>query len=526
MDCPQCCTITSREQQISPLEGYLNTNYAACSSEFTSINKVVASIDDEVDRLSQQISNVHKLLKQLEEKRAGLTEYKRKHLAMMHPIRSIPAEVWADIFSHAVQHCSIGSVALQKPPWSFSRVCHHWREIVLSTSTLWSRLHIDINDHGLGHTELMNMDVTYRVLSAVLERSRNSPLTFQFHGHFSLYNVEETRHLLQLLLAQSYRWRDAEIMVLPEHLLGLRTAPFPFLKKLTLRVSASDTSGRWLPEPQAIALFEKATALDNVHLQGFPCNGEQSSPDRIYRLPWSQLTNLHLSITFPEHPILVLAALQNTPQLLSLTIRSHSRKDNPWSIGNRVTLPMLRSLEILSAPAAQMPILTHLITPELKNLTVQSFRLTPISALIRASSCSLLSLTLLHPRDLDFEGLSSLLGASTPDLRHLTVPYESKAFGDSLLIEAYQEDMEHFLRWKLTSKTPCPKLERLTIKNMSPVIEFPMGLEALAGARRLSLHFLCPCAGSSARRLQFLANAAKATERLREVGCEVVFYDV
>ncbi|KAF9023962.1 hypothetical protein BDZ89DRAFT_892265, partial [Hymenopellis radicata] len=61
--------------------------------------------------------------------------------SLLHPMRSIPNEILAEIFGH----CVLKAYSAEDPdalnpkgaPWLLTRVCHRWRELTINLPELW-----------------------------------------------------------------------------------------------------------------------------------------------------------------------------------------------------------------------------------------------------------------------------------------------------------------------------------------------------------------------------------------------------
>ncbi|KAJ6557566.1 hypothetical protein B0H19DRAFT_898910, partial [Mycena capillaripes] len=77
--------------------------------------------------------------------RASLLIYRTRTRAVLSPLRRMPPEILGCIFlvtlpktvDAAWSHTRTGS------PWIFTRVSSRWREVAISTPSLWSRVVID-----------------------------------------------------------------------------------------------------------------------------------------------------------------------------------------------------------------------------------------------------------------------------------------------------------------------------------------------------------------------------------------------
>ncbi|KAF8218286.1 hypothetical protein K438DRAFT_1557093, partial [Mycena galopus ATCC 62051] len=118
----------------------LNSNEAPEDSEFTFIRSIVSDADACLARLDDEISKIEGKLQQLKEERALLSGYQACNRSIISPLRRIPPEVLAEIFS-----CTLPSVTeslrtkeyMACSPWVLSHISARWRAISLSTPSLW-----------------------------------------------------------------------------------------------------------------------------------------------------------------------------------------------------------------------------------------------------------------------------------------------------------------------------------------------------------------------------------------------------
>ncbi|KAF7366676.1 ABC protein [Mycena sanguinolenta] len=125
----------------------LNTNEPPEDSEMIFIRSVVSKTTTRLTRLDDEISKLHEKLKQLEDERTALLSYRTRNTAILSPLRRMPPEVLAEIFSWTLPSkvddaWNIGSDTTQSP-WLLTRISSRWRAVCLSTTSLWSQIAID-----------------------------------------------------------------------------------------------------------------------------------------------------------------------------------------------------------------------------------------------------------------------------------------------------------------------------------------------------------------------------------------------
>ena len=92
-----------------------------------------------VHQLDDDISHVQMLLDELRRKRELLPKFITEHNAILTPIRRLPAEILAEIFVLCM-NSDISSFAPTQSPLLVGQVCKVWRQVALSTQTLWSSI--------------------------------------------------------------------------------------------------------------------------------------------------------------------------------------------------------------------------------------------------------------------------------------------------------------------------------------------------------------------------------------------------
>ncbi|KAJ7866360.1 hypothetical protein B0H13DRAFT_2281471 [Mycena leptocephala] len=320
--------------------------------------------DLEADRarvadLEAQISHLEHSLSALREEKTlaqeRLDSYK-------YPVLTLPNEIVSEIFIHflpAYPECPPLTGLLS--PTVLTHVCRRWREIALSTATLWSAI-------GTSYDDDLSLKQQIQIFDLWLKRSRFCPLSLQIGGGTG---IDE---FLAVVVPHRARWEHLELEDTSLACLPIIDGPMPLLRHLNLSLYDSFTDA-----PEVFA-FRDAPLLRTVIL----------SPDAASSiiLPWAQLTSLTLFNVYPRECVPI---LQKTTNLVhcKLEVSFDSGNDEP---GLDITLPYLESLSIDQYPVTDF--LEKFIVPALRSLKIPEDFIEPdpiqsLTGFISKSGCKL-----------------------------------------------------------------------------------------------------------------------------------------
>ncbi|KAF8320149.1 hypothetical protein F5887DRAFT_1217923 [Amanita rubescens] len=290
---------------------------------------------------------------------------------------TIPADIVREIFSHLSSLLPV--LEAYKFPWYLGQICSKWRAIFMSMQRdFWSEIQIEklkscprlIMPQSANETETERPEDhngqtdtgrTMAMLDFFLAATHGAPFSFDLYVEepYRTENVSYVRLVLSKLVDHSMQWKDVSMqMQLPEVLLLCSVKNrLPVLQSLDLYLPYHDEMER--PDhddtlfSQVADVFEDTPQLTRLELRclsDVPC-----------RFNWALLTDLHLD--WPDDPQIIITTLQQTVNLVALTI---SGKFDFESVGNTNIIIKLPHLECLSTKG--LFLFTILETPELGEL--------------------------------------------------------------------------------------------------------------------------------------------------------------
>ncbi|KAK1219770.1 hypothetical protein PQX77_017495 [Marasmius sp. AFHP31] len=204
----------------TPFSRVLNTNYAPSNEERRSIWDLIRGPEEQIRQLDEEISR-------LQAKRQMLKRFVDLHRALLSPFRRIPADVWRLVFIETLPENILGlcTRTTKNSPLLLTTICRSWREIALSTPSLWNSIHIHLprersNTHSLEYVTRLHQ--RKEGLEAWLDRSGSLPITISLAAE-TYYDPERpyrstlpissgdpralTLDFIELLTQYSHRWR-------------------------------------------------------------------------------------------------------------------------------------------------------------------------------------------------------------------------------------------------------------------------------------------------------------------------------
>ncbi|KAJ7609005.1 hypothetical protein FB45DRAFT_707482, partial [Roridomyces roridus] len=111
-------------------------------AELDSIRSFASTTRARLAVLEEGIVELEDRLKQLQSERAALKALHEEDSAILSPLRRVPPEILAEIFSWTLpgpdDGFALAGRKVKHSPWILGHICRRWRAIALSTPSLWS----------------------------------------------------------------------------------------------------------------------------------------------------------------------------------------------------------------------------------------------------------------------------------------------------------------------------------------------------------------------------------------------------
>ncbi|KAF5348993.1 hypothetical protein D9758_012738 [Tetrapyrgos nigripes] len=448
----------------------LRSNFGTYTVDVEHVSQCLIGAERDVQNLEAEIHRLNAAIIVLQNKQELLHSRIEQCRSLLAPIRRIPPELLARIFSFACSK-SEATDKLDCPAVRLSQVCKGWRELTHTTPSLWSSLSIDLITHDRWDVRLIAMADHH------LELSRNSPLDVTLKLR---YNCDVSLYLFKALSAHSSRLHslclyldDPELLEDP-YLLSCRNN-LPLLRHLNMRVICSTFSQK------SVDVFKSAPLLEDFTICWHMFNEHDRQAPPI-SLPWSQLTRLKFRWLLTNAALENLSLAAQARHVTFERCRNDDFRDSSDDYPDVVHLhDNLRSLSIIiDIDDPELSVFFNFLTlPSLIHLTIagsydettdppssENFSFTSeqeaIMSFMSRSQCHLTSLSLENLPIQDMEVIAFL--QNTPTLTELALyeqeyenttdaPFFTPHLFDSLSV-----------KYRAPSSTLLPRLKELDLQ--------------------------------------------------------------
>ncbi|KAF8218130.1 hypothetical protein K438DRAFT_1796355 [Mycena galopus ATCC 62051] len=226
---------------------------------------LVNELRQRLSELDSTIFRHESIIEELKQQRADVVSQLEE---VVYPVLTLPSEITIEIF----KWCYEGGMRVlpSVPPLLFTRICHDWRELALSTPALWDTLDDFEFSDPLEDGEFV---------STWFSRASTHPLSL---GIIYPEHLLESADLEAVFRRHGSQLRRLNVMTQPDILLDFDTIPsFPLLSELSL-VCCPEEDNEF-----QINVFRDAPSLRHLSIESFPPS--------VLSLPWAQLTKATLS---------------------------------------------------------------------------------------------------------------------------------------------------------------------------------------------------------------------------------------
>lgn len=337
------------------------------------INSELPLINNHIDDLETEIAYVERKIALLKDRRMQLRSEIRLHRGMTSPFRRFPAELLIKLFEHTIPIDGLNDgLPVSNQPWVLAAVCRRWRDIVVSTPTLWCSLTIDPAPNRC--SVLKRIDI----LPAVLER-------YSYHSadadlYITTRDFRSVRYALGVLWAHAHRIRYLKLDIIS--FMDLASRPLPRLERLHLTNTIIE-----LPR---LFYHDTWTNLKHLLIEGETWLSISAFDLLKEAFPWERLTSLSIMQMYDlDSLVRLMERLSHT--LVSLDISKSRNSARLSSPGQHIRMQKLLSLECdIDDENEFCQFINLLTTPSLRSLHVNTPRdeasASAINSLITRSS--------------------------------------------------------------------------------------------------------------------------------------------
>ncbi|KAK7448072.1 hypothetical protein VKT23_013828 [Stygiomarasmius scandens] len=317
----------------------LRSNEPPLDAEVALLESLTADSQSKLANVKFLIASTEQTLAALREECARLEGTVSQQKTVLHPLRRLPSDVLAEIFTivkqmdcDSTEHCSSQPhLTLDKAPWSLSYVCSRWRSLSLAMPLLWRNVIANFScSLKRGITLLLGLQ---------LQRSGNVPLDVTLE-HLPIFKADDNIHpALAILVQHASRWRRLIVTVPNVNALDVLGQTIPFLPSLQFLNISCGKLGSIVNFDSFSNVFAFSPGLREVKLTRI------KNPYALC-LPWSQIRTLTLDQVSYLLSVDIFRILQQSSQLEKVTFRDLRLGISPdQPADSTITLPLVRDIE-------------------------------------------------------------------------------------------------------------------------------------------------------------------------------------
>ncbi|KAJ7128659.1 hypothetical protein C8R44DRAFT_851014 [Mycena epipterygia] len=352
-----------------------------------------------IEVVDSRLSALQGFMRTLELKRNVL----KAHLdAYTYPVSTLPNEIVSEIFLQCVSSSDRADriPSSRKAPLILGQIFRKWRQISLSTPSLWTTIELRLGNHETHENQL-------HLLETWLSRSRDCPLSLSIFYEMPLIYIGfgvsysdysgDVREFIKAILPHCRRWEYLELIVPFQNLTLIhRELQTPLLRDLTVGITNLDQVRAYGDEPDwPIQMFDHAPQFrEIIFALGFDI--------AVFRLPWEQMTSI--SIFQPHSPTDLAAVLRSATNVGYFM----GEVANQPTTADVEPIPPLAHLHSLNLTAdvrshAYVPLLKKLTLPALHALRLSEASLmyepgAAVRDLVSRSGCQLLRIVVVDAK--------------------------------------------------------------------------------------------------------------------------------
>jgi hypothetical protein len=333
-------TSPPRALNLKVLVAALSHNDLLSETEQRSIRTLISTYETDLNHLNSEIARVQATLDALVSQREKTVAQIDSCQLAVAPHRKLPNELLAEIFVHSDLEVSIPvrkgpGGTLRTTPYNVLLVCSRWKHVILGVPKLRNSLKVDLDRCSPSNV---------RHLTKITSEGGLSPLSLAIRCHQQSSFFSQT--MRDLVISPECRLQNLTLDIgtlSPLVLYELSPGVFNCLEAVSIIIDTPPSTY----STRTIALLQAAPKLSDFTLTFTAPYAYWFSPS-VFLLPWTQLTNLHVSGKFMMSPSNAHAILRQCHSLISckISIAAKDSSDSVFRLLSPTVLPTLRKLQL------------------------------------------------------------------------------------------------------------------------------------------------------------------------------------
>ncbi|KAJ7609013.1 hypothetical protein FB45DRAFT_845586 [Roridomyces roridus] len=330
-------------QTIARYLQLMDTNEPPAAAELAYAQAAESNTAAQLAGLDEEIAQLKSRLNQLEDERSVLAISHQRSLPIVSPLRRMPPEILSEIFLWTLPSPAdlAPGLPMLKTRWVLSQVSRRWREVALSTPSLWSL--VSVSDERKADPLPM--------IQAQVQHARS--LKIHFYGSDTGDTKAQTRSFA-FLSEHSLRWEELFVRLIPGvvPLMSTLRGRLPSLRRLSIVWGNAESQDGI----ESIKCFETASSLEDV---GF-------ASDFAYipiPFPTGRLTSYRVEGPLELH----LGVLKMAPNIIEARVMVAYDLDQPWP---KPSDPAIDMLHLKRLCVTHVEVLDHLRAPSLAEIAI------------------------------------------------------------------------------------------------------------------------------------------------------------
>ncbi|KAE9401963.1 hypothetical protein BT96DRAFT_817156 [Gymnopus androsaceus JB14] len=170
---------------------------------YSKVQQVLRDGEKDTEDYATEIAKLQSRIISIQQKKDRLEVHLRAYASLIAPVRRLPDDVLREVFKYdCSEPCKLFLLRIRDGPLKVGAVCSHWRSIVVSTPSLWSRISLRVG--------LEPFSSTCHVLQLFLDRSKQVALELVVN-FFCSDGIFQEDPAFRAIASEAHRWTKLSV---------------------------------------------------------------------------------------------------------------------------------------------------------------------------------------------------------------------------------------------------------------------------------------------------------------------------